>query len=124
MLKCTPRFEKRSSTILYQLISSVRHLETSYYVQNITDSSLVWVFQKRLLFTAKPKCNPVFRAAEKFAAHSQKLQKTIEVHSWEWEFALDFAGDLVDAFNLTPAASLKHAILEALTEETLQNVPC
>lgn len=61
------------------------------------------------MFTAKPKCNPVFKAAEKcivFPEASANL--TVKVHGWEWEFALDFAADLVVVLNLTPAASLKH----------------
>lgn len=75
-----------------------------------TSTSLGWIFLQRLLFTAKPKCNPVFKAAEKmccvFPEASANL--TIKVRGWEWEFALDFAADRVVALNLTPAASLKH----------------
>ncbi|KAI2666107.1 Protein sidekick-1 [Labeo rohita] len=42
---------------------------------------------------------------------------TVEVCAWEWEFALDFAADLIVALNLTPAAPLKHKKQKGLTEE-------
>lgn len=93
--------------------------------QKKTATSLCWIFQQRLLFTAKPKCNPVFKAAENCCVFPEaSANLTVKVRGWEWEFALNFAADRIVLLNLTPTASLKHKKTEGSDRGTVQKMTC